>query len=622
MMTSHDIMKHAALNDGAAPCRKRARSSSFADHHHHHAALAASSIVDRASLCRSEEAGATMPCESAVLEAASHAHIAAPDRRYSIPALVPPPASFPRSRSPAAGENEFAETGCAQTESSAGSTCTCEGSGRGGGDAASATLSAAHSQQQAWRRSSMADLSDDLLLRIILCSRPTAWDLCRLACVARAWKALCYSAPFWQRLRVEPHSIRPGVEQLAQRCAGLQELYVDDPLCHVHLLHPIIAAAAHSLTRLVINCDPPAPPAVPAVLLGGAAGVQHTGPGEGRAEDWGGMEAESAAGVEDLREASVCSMLWVLSVHCTNVHTIELLAPTSCHYSAPPPAYQPHIRPAPAHAPTAAQQLIPHHARAHVHERGAMAWAPLAFIELRALWFLTASFRHVRSFACLCPAALSRPSIFLLVIAWRHHLASLALHMGRLALLDLLPLVKCTRLHHLHLVAACLHGLAAAVLGPGAAAGEGGVRGTRDAGERGVKGEGGAVVRVEGWSVGDKDGVEKEASGAAAGACGQYPCVLHPTVRSLILECAGHEPRDIAALATMLPALQRLELRNSCHSPTGAPGSGLQQHCTHCGMPWGAGSRGGQVGGRTYEEEMMAVQAQLRARGVAMLMHL
>ncbi|CAI5460580.1 unnamed protein product [Closterium sp. Yama58-4] len=569
-----------------------------------------------------------MPGESVVLEAASHAHIAAPDRRYTIPALVPPPASFLRPRFPPAEENELAETGCAQAEGSAGSTGAGEGGGRGGGDAASASLSANHSQQQARRRTSMADLSDDLLLRIILCSRPTAWDLCRLACVARGWKALCYSAPFWQRLRVEPHSIRPGVEQLAARCAGLQELYVDDPLCAVHLLHPIIAAAALSLTRLVINCDPPAPPTAPAALLGGMAGLQHMGAGGGRAADWGAMEAESAAGAEDLREASVCSMLWVLSVHCTNVRTIELVAPTSCHYSSLPPAYSPDIRPPPAHAPTTAHQLVAHHApapargreREQERERGRVVWAPFAFIELRALWFLTASFRHVRAFTCLCPAALSRPSIFLLVIAWRRHLASLALHMGRLALLDLLPLAKCTCLHHLHLAAACLHGLAAAVLGPGARASERGVRG---AGERGLGGEVGPWVRDEGWNAGEKDAVFEEAAGAATGSRGQggqYPRVLHPTVRSLTLECVAHEPRDIAALAAMLPALQRLELRNTCHSPTGAPALGPEQHCTHCGVAWGVRSRGGPVDERAYEEEMMAVQAQLRARGVATLM--
>ncbi|CAI5520203.1 unnamed protein product [Closterium sp. Naga37s-1] len=572
-----------------------------------------------------------MPGESAVLEAASHAHIAAAGRRHTIPALVPPPAFFLRPRFPAAEENELAETGCAQAEGSAGPTGAGGGGGRGGGDTASSSLPANHSQQQARRRSSMADLSDDLLLRIILCSRPTAWDLCRLACVARAWKALCYSAPFWQRLRVEPHSIRPGVEELAARCAGLQELYVDDPLCHVHLLHPIIAAAAHSLTRLVINCDPPAPPAAPAALLGGTVGVQHTGAGEGRAAEWGAMEAESAAGVDDLREASVCSMLWVLSVHCTNVHTIELVAPTSCHYSALPPAYRPDVRAAPAHVPTTTHQLAAHHAppptrareRERERERAPAAWAPFAFIELRALWFLTASFRQVQAFVCLCPAALSRPSIFLLVIAWRRHLASLALHMGRLALLDLLPLAKCTRLLHLHLVGACLHGVGAAVLRPGTAASGRGARGTWEAGERGLRGGEGAGLRDEGLDAGEKDAAFEEAAGEATGRRGQggqYPRVLHPTVRSLTLECVAHEPRDIAALAAMLPALQRLELRNTSQSSAGSAALGLEQPCTHCGVAWGARSRGGRVGGRAYEQEMMAVQAQLRARGVATLM--
>jgi len=50
-----------------------------------------------------------------------------------------------------------------------------------------------------------------------------------------------------------------GVEQLAPRCTALRELFVDDPRCELHVLHPIIIACAHSLRRVVIDCDKGAP---------------------------------------------------------------------------------------------------------------------------------------------------------------------------------------------------------------------------------------------------------------------------------------------------------------------------------------------------------------------------
>lgn len=102
---------------------------------------------------------------------------------------------------------------------------------------------------------SLSDLGDDLLLQILQMAHPTAWDLCRLACVNRTWRKMCYNKVFWTKLRIGPGSMRPGVEQLAPRCATLVELHVDDPRCELHVLHPLIMACANTLRRVVIDCD-------------------------------------------------------------------------------------------------------------------------------------------------------------------------------------------------------------------------------------------------------------------------------------------------------------------------------------------------------------------------------
>ncbi|GJP43071.1 hypothetical protein CLOM_g2569 [Closterium sp. NIES-68] len=320
----------------------------------------------------------------------------------------------------------------------------------------------------------------------------------------------------------------------------------------------------------------------------------------------------------------VCVRVPVCSVYCKNVHTIELLARTSSH--------RPNVL-------SAAAPTTPHHAPPPVP----LVPPPLAFIELRCLWYLTASFRAVRSFACVCPGALSRPSIFLMVIAWRRTLASLALHMGRLALLDLLPLAQCAHLTTLHLVGGCLHGVGAAVLGR-AADGKGGMRETWE-GVTGVERREAGGLR-DGWSAAERAAVHEEAARGGAAACAappsaagppeagftlsrpsplhrstapgagghcQYPAVLHPSVRMLTVECTAHEVCDIAALAAMLPALQRLVVKNGGHGTARPPGA--IHHCAHCGVTWGLGSSAGRQGGRAYVEEMMAVRAQLRARG-------
>ncbi|CAI7919987.1 unnamed protein product [Closterium sp. NIES-54] len=146
---------------------------------------------------------------------------------------------------------------------------------------------------------SLPDLGDDLLLHIFQLAQPTAWDLCRMACVNKTWRELSYNQIFWTKLRIGPGSMRPGVEQLAARCTNLVELHIDDPRCELHVLHPIIMACGSSLRRIVIDCD-----------------RDNT----------------------SRNEASICSVLWIVrtshslcsvpvcSLYCSNVESVELIS--------------------------------------------------------------------------------------------------------------------------------------------------------------------------------------------------------------------------------------------------------------------------------------------------------
>ena len=109
--------------------------------------------------------------------------------------------------------------------------------------------------QRKTESASLSDLGDDLLLQILQMAHPTAWDLCRMACVNTTWRKMCYNKVFWTKLRIGPGSMRPGVEQLAPRCSSLVELHIDDPRCELHVLHPLIMTCSNTLRRVVIDCD-------------------------------------------------------------------------------------------------------------------------------------------------------------------------------------------------------------------------------------------------------------------------------------------------------------------------------------------------------------------------------
>ncbi|CAI5471908.1 unnamed protein product [Closterium sp. Yama58-4] len=215
---------------------------------------------------------------------------------------------------------------------------------------------------------SLSDLGDDLLLHIFQLAQPTAWDLCRMACVNKTWRELSYNQIFWTKLRIGPGSMRPGVEQLAARCTNLVELHIDDPRCELHVLHPIIMACGSSLRRIVIDCD-----------------RDNT----------------------SRNEASICSVLWIVSLYCSNVESVELISDGK--------------------------------------------QGNFTYLENKAMWYLTSGFRHIRSFACLCQNSLSKQAIYLMVIAWRE-LTCLRIHCGALGTDDLMALRKCYSLRVLELV--------------------------------------------------------------------------------------------------------------------------------------------------------------------------
>ncbi|CAI7860109.1 unnamed protein product [Closterium sp. NIES-53] len=221
-------------------------------------------------------------------------------------------------------------------------------------------------QQQQQRPASLSDLSEDLLLKVLQSGHPTAWDLCRLSCVSRQWKQLCYSRVFWTKLRIGPGSMHPGVELLAARCTHLTDLYVDDPRCELHILHPIIVACSDSLRRIVIDCD---------------------------------RDATSR------NEAAICSILWIISLYCKNVESVELTS--------------------------------------HGVETS------FGLLEARSMWYLTSGFRSMRQFSCLVRNSVTRQAVYLMVIGWRN-LSCLRIHMGALEVEDLLALRKCTSLRPPH----------------------------------------------------------------------------------------------------------------------------------------------------------------------------
>ncbi|GJP61249.1 hypothetical protein CLOP_g18430 [Closterium sp. NIES-67] len=220
----------------------------------------------------------------------------------------------------------------------------------------------------ATEKPSLSNLGDDLLLHIFQLAQPTAWDLCRMACVNKTWRELSYNQIFWTKLRIGPGSMRPGVEQLAARCTNLVELHIDDPRCELHVLHPIIMACGNSLRRIVIDCD-----------------RDNT----------------------SRNEASICSVLWIVSLYCSNVESVELISDGK--------------------------------------------QGNFTYLENKAMWYLTSGFRHIRNFACLCQNSLSKQAIYLMVIAWRE-LTCLRIHCGALGTDDLMALRKCYSLRVLELV--------------------------------------------------------------------------------------------------------------------------------------------------------------------------
>lgn len=229
--------------------------------------------------------------------------------------------------------------------------------------------------QEGAAKSPIEQLSAPLLLRILQMSQPTAWDLCRMSCVSTAWRTACSHSSFWTRLRVGSGSLRPGVEQLAPRCTELTELFVDDPRCELHILHPIIIACSQSLKRVVVDCD------------------RDTG---------------------SRNEASISSVLWLISLYCKNVESIEL------------------------------------------QSNGRDASASAGFLEGRTMWFLTSAFRNIRYFACLAKGAVTKQCVYLMAIAWRD-LECVRINIEGLQLEDLLALRKCANLRALELVGGSLN---------------------------------------------------------------------------------------------------------------------------------------------------------------------
>eukprot|EP00475_Leptophrys_vorax_P020195 TRINITY_DN27647_c0_g1_i2.p1 TRINITY_DN27647_c0_g1~~TRINITY_DN27647_c0_g1_i2.p1 ORF type:complete len:276 (+),score=-19.61 TRINITY_DN27647_c0_g1_i2:540-1367(+) len=162
--------------------------------------------------------------------------------------------------------------------------------------------------------------------------------------------------------------MHPGVEQLAPRCAQLTDLFIDDPRCELHVLHPIIVACSESLRHVVIDCD---------------------------------QDSTSR------NEASICSILWIVSLYCKNVHSIELTS--------------------------------------------AGVETSFGALETRSMWYLTSGFRNVRHFASLSRNSVTKQAIYLMVIAWRE-LTCLRMHCGALEVDDLFALRKCANLRLLELV--------------------------------------------------------------------------------------------------------------------------------------------------------------------------
>eukprot|EP00897_Mesotaenium_endlicherianum_P001446 jgi/Mesen1/1329/ME000013S00822 len=214
----------------------------------------------------------------------------------------------------------------------------------------------------------LADLGEDLLLHILHAADSTVADRCRFACVNRAWKRLCYSKVFWKKLRMGHGSIKEGAESIAPRCSSLVELHIDDPRCELHILHPIIVAAGGTLRRVIIDCD---------------------------------KDRTSR------NEASICSILWIISLYCKRVECVELVSDG---------------------------------------RQGAFG-----YLENKAMWYLTSGFRTMKSFTCLCQDSVTKQSIYLIVIAWRE-LTSLQIHCGGLAMDDLMALKKCYTLRQLEIV--------------------------------------------------------------------------------------------------------------------------------------------------------------------------
>lgn len=157
---------------------------------------------------------------------------------------------------------------------------------------------------------------------------------------------------------------------MAPRCHGLAELRIEDPRCELHTLHPVIVAAGGALREVEIDCD---------------------------------RDSTSR------NEASICSILWIISLYCKGVETIKLISDGR--------------------------------------------EGTFGFLENKAMWYLTAGFRNIRNFSCSCHNSVTKQSIYLIVIAWRE-LTSLKIHCGSLQMEDLMALKKCYTLRRLEIVGA------------------------------------------------------------------------------------------------------------------------------------------------------------------------
>ena len=156
-----------------------------------------------------------------------------------------------------------------------------------------------------------------------------------------------------------------GVDRLAPRCTRLSDLYIDSPKCGLPILNPLIAACSSSLQRVIVDC-------------------------------------QSWCDTEDTASAS--SLLWLVSLHCKSVRSVELL-----------------------------------HSRVLTEK------------NTKVMWHLTSGLPDVAHFASLAKNSVTRESVELMAVAWKR-LSCLRLHFGAMDMPDLIPLRSCPELSVLELV--------------------------------------------------------------------------------------------------------------------------------------------------------------------------